>query len=85
MLHHSDLFFLHDKKSCEHLRHGACAGRLHMRCEKCNALISLDIQLSRRVANMLLKNSGVALNTEKTGLQGCCKKCLERAKQSHML
>lgn len=82
MLHHSDLFFLYDKRSCEHPRHGACAGRLHMRCEKCNALIPLDIQLSRMVANMLLKNSGVALNTEKTVLQGCCKKCLERKKQN---
>ena len=53
----------------------ACASHLHIRCEKCNALMHLDANVSETIARLLKSDANVSLDVGNTVLLGCCEKC----------
>lgn len=53
----------------------ACEKHLHIRCEKCNALMHLDANVSDAIAKMLQSDANVSLDIGNTILVGCCEKC----------
>ena len=56
----------------------ACASHLHMRCEKCHALMHLDTEVSDAIARLLQSGANVSLDVGNTILLGCCEKCREQ-------
>lgn len=54
-----------------------CATHLHMRCEKCHALMHLDTGLSDAITRLLQNDANVSLDVENTVLLGRCKNCSE--------
>lgn len=54
-----------------------CATHLHMRCEKCHALMHLDTGVSDAIARLLQCDANVSLDIENTVLLGRCKNCSE--------
>ena len=53
----------------------ACASHLHIRCEKCNALMHLDADVSETIARLLKSDANVSLDIGNTILLGRCEKC----------
>ena len=53
----------------------ACEAHLHVRCEKCNALMHLDEDVSDRIAALLRSNAHVALDIKNSTLLCRCEKC----------
>ena len=56
----------------------ACASHLHIRCEKCNALMHLDTKVSDTITRLLQNDANISLDVGNTVLLGCCKKCREQ-------
>ena len=56
----------------------ACASHLHIRCEKCHALMHLNAEVSETIARLLQSDANVSLDVGNTVLLGCCKKCREQ-------
>ena len=56
----------------------ACASHLHIRCEKCHALMHLNTEVSETIARLLQSDANVSLDVGNTVLLGCCKKCREQ-------
>ena len=56
----------------------ACASHLHIRCEKCNALMHLDTKVSNTITRLLQNDANISLDVGNTVLLGCCKKCREQ-------
>ena len=55
-----------------------CAGHLHIRCEKCNALMHLNANVSETIAKLLKSDANVSLDIGNTVLLGCCEKCSQQ-------
>ena len=56
----------------------ACADHLHIRCERCHALLHLDADVSEAIAGLLKSDANVSLDVGNTVLLGRCKKCSHR-------
>ena len=56
----------------------ACEDHLHIRCEKCNALMHLDANVSEAIARLLKSDANVSLDVGNTVLLGRCEKCREQ-------
>ena len=52
-----------------------CEDHLHIRCEKCHALMHLDANVSETIAKLLKSDANVSLDIGNTILLGCCDKC----------
>lgn len=48
---------------------------MHIRCEKCHALMHLDANVSETIAKLLKSDANVSLDIGNTILLGCCDKC----------
>ena len=57
----------------------ACASHLHIRCEKCHALVHLDADVSDEIEKLLRQNASVSLDVGNTILVGHCEKCSRQA------
>lgn len=57
----------------------ACASHLHIRCEKCHALVHLDADVSDEIEKLLRQNASVSLDVGNTVLMGRCEKCSRQA------
>ena len=57
----------------------ACASHLHIRCEKCHALVHLDADVSDEIEKLLRQNASVSLDVGNTILVGRCEKCSRQA------
>ena len=55
-----------------------CKGHLHIRCEKCNALMHLDADVSETIARLLKSDANVSLDIGNTILLGRCEKCSQQ-------
>lgn len=53
----------------------ACEDHLHVRCEKCNALMHLDANVSDMIARLLKSDANVSLDVGNTVLLGRCERC----------
>ena len=53
----------------------ACGDHLHIRCEKCHALLHLDANVSETIARLLKSDANVSLDIGNTILLGCCERC----------
>ncbi|MDO4548989.1 MAG: transcriptional repressor [Clostridia bacterium] len=56
----------------------ACNSHLHMRCEKCNALIHLEPDVSEAIASLLRDEAGASLDVGETVLAGKCSNCSKK-------
>ena len=63
------------RSAYQYLDPHACAGHLHVRCEKCHALMHLDENVSDEIARLLQSNANVALDLSNTVLMGYCEAC----------
>lgn len=53
----------------------ACGSHLHVRCERCNALMHLGSEVSGAIADLLRSRANVSLDVGSTVLAGVCDKC----------
>ena len=69
--------YLADKHSSAYQYYNprVCEDHLHIRCEKCNALMHLDANVSEAIARLLKSDANVSLDIGNTVLLGRCKKC----------
>ena len=69
--------YLADKRSSayQYCDPRVCEAHLHIRCEKCSALMHLDANVSQAIANLLKSDANVSLDVGNTILLGCCEKC----------
>lgn len=63
------------RSAYQYLDPHACAGHLHVRCEKCHALMHLDAKISDEIARLLQSDASVSLDLSNTVLMGCCEAC----------
>lgn len=59
----------------------ACASHLHIRCEKCHALVHLDADVSDEIEKLLRQNAERIAGRRHTILVGRCRKCADRLKK----
>ena len=63
------------RSAYQYLDPHACAGHLHIRCEKCHALMHLDEKVSDEIVRLLQSSASVSLDLSNTVLMGCCEAC----------
>ena len=73
--------YLADRRRSAYQYHNqhTCASHLHIRCEKCNALVHLDAGVSDEIEKLLRQNANVSLDVGNTILVGRCEKCSRQA------
>ena len=69
--------YLADRRSSayQYRNRRACGSHLHVRCERCNALMHLGSEVSGAIADLLRSRANVSLDVGGTVLAGVCDKC----------